>query len=127
MKTLTSAELVARAQEECRAISPEEAIRLKREGAAEFIDVRDGLERQSKPCIPGSVHANRGMLEFYIDPASEFHNAVFRSDKLLVMVCGSGGRAALAAKTARDMGVSAGYLKGGMRAWLAAGGPTEQQ
>lgn len=127
MKSLTSAELLARAQQECPAIDAVEAIRLKSEGAAEFIDVRDGLERQSRPCIPGSVHANRGMLEFYIDPASEFHNAVFRSSKLLVMVCGSGARAALAAKTARDMGVSAGYLQGGMKAWLAAGGPTEQQ
>jgi rhodanese-related sulfurtransferase len=37
-----------------------------------------------------------------------------------VMVCGSGGRAALAAKLAADMGWRAVVLRGGMKAWRDA-------
>jgi rhodanese-related sulfurtransferase len=124
-KTPTSAELVARAQATSRAISVEEAFELLRTRSAEFIDVRGALERQSKPRIPGSVHADRGLLEFHLDPASDFHEPILQSGRTLIFVCNSGSRGALAAQTAREMGVSACYLDGGMKAWVAAGGATE--
>lgn len=43
-----------------------------------------------------------------------------RDRTTLVMVCGSGERAALATKLAMDMGWHAVVLKGGMKAWYTA-------
>lgn len=91
-------------------------------GEAVAIDVRDGDERQTKPSIPGSHHASRGLLEFYIDQGSAFHMDIFKTDKTLVFVCGSGARAALAAATAQQMGLRGlSYLEGGMKGWIADG------
>ena len=35
-----------------------------------FVDIRDVRELQREGKIPGAFHAPRGMLEFWIDPAS---------------------------------------------------------
>ena len=43
------------------------------------------------------------------------------------LVCASGWRSALAAKTAQDMGLApVAHLGGGFTAWKAAGGPVEK-
>ena len=92
--------------------------------AVAVLDVRDSAEVASGK-IPGACHAQRGMLEFYLDRGSDFFLPALEGKTEVIMVCGSGGRAALAAKLARDMGWSASYLGGGMKAWRAAGEPTE--
>lgn len=91
-----------------------------------FIDVREGDEVQLHGKIPGSIHLPRGVLEFYIDPASSMHESKFSSGKKVVFYCETGGRSLLAAKLAQDMGVADSvYLEGGFRAWDAAGAPAE--
>jgi hypothetical protein len=40
----------------------------------------------------------RGMLEFWIDPASPYHKPVFAEDKTFVFFCAGGWRSALAPK-----------------------------
>ena len=57
-----------------------------------------------------------------LDPASDFSMPELISGKRLVMVCGSGGRAAFATKLAKDMGHDAVCLEGGFKGWRAAGG-----
>ncbi len=90
-----------------------------------FVDVREAGEIAGKGKIEGAVHVPRGVLEFYIDPASSLHMDIFSSDKQIIFYCASGGRSILAAKTARDMGVSdVASLEGGFAAWAAAGGAT---
>ena len=70
-----------------------------------------------------AVHAPRGLLEFYADPATRIHNPVFASGKKLVVFCATGGRSTLAAKTLVDMGVpNVVNLAGGFSAWREAGG-----
>ena len=70
--------------------------------------------------IEGSVHLPRGVLEFYIDPASAMHMNLFSSDKTIIFYCETGGRSLLAAKLAKDMGViNPVYMDGGFSAWQA--------
>jgi enamine deaminase RidA (YjgF/YER057c/UK114 family)/rhodanese-related sulfurtransferase len=89
-----------------------------------FVDIRDSAEREDG-AIPGSVHAQRGMLEWSLDPTSASHDARLTSGRTLVMVCGGGGRAALATKLASGLGIDAVCLRDGMRGWRAAGGEVE--
>lgn len=91
-----------------------------------FIDVRDTPELDTKGTIPGAIHASRGMLEFHIDPESPYHIEEFVSGKELLFYCAVGGRSALAAQTAQEMGLSSiANVEGGFEAWIEVGGPTE--
>ena len=92
-----------------------------------FVDVRDRGELETHGKIPGALHASRGMLEFHIDPASPFHISDLDSGKALVFYCAGGGRSALAAQTAIEMGCeNVAHIAGGFGAWMQAGGPVEK-
>ena len=90
-----------------------------------FVDLRDPRELEREGTIPGAMHAPRGMLEFWVDPASPYHKPVFSAPgKRYVVFCAGGWRSALAAKTMQDMGLTAvGHVDGGFTAWKAAGAP----
>jgi rhodanese-related sulfurtransferase len=91
-----------------------------------FIDVRDLVEVERDGKIPGAVHASRGMLEFYADPESPYHNEAFASGKKLILYCASGGRSALAALRLQEMGLNrVAHVGGGLKAWREAEGPVE--
>jgi rhodanese-related sulfurtransferase len=91
-----------------------------------FVDLRDVRELEREGQIPGAFHCPRGMLEFWIDPASPYFKPVFGADKKYVFFCAGGLRSALAAKTAQDMGLKpVAHIVGGFGAWKAAGGPVE--
>ena len=90
----------------------------------EFIDPRE-IERDGK--IPGAFSCTRGMLEFWIDPASPYAKPIFQEDKKFIFHCAGGLRSALAAKTAQDMGLKpVAHIGGGFAAWRDAGGPVEK-
>ncbi len=92
-----------------------------------LVDIRDFRELYNKGKIPGSVHAPRGMLEFWIDPESEYYRDVFTPEKRYVLYCAAGGRSALAAKTMKDMGYpDVGHLETGFAGWEQAGLEVEQ-
>ena len=90
-----------------------------------FVDIRDVRELERDGLIPGARHAPRGMLEFWIDPASPYHKDWFAEDKTFVFYCASGWRSLLATEVAQDMGLKAVNLKGGFGGWREAGLPTE--
>ena len=91
-----------------------------------FIDLRDVRELWRDGKVAGAVHVPRGMLEFWIDPASPYHKPVFAEDKRFVLYCGSGWRSALATKVAQDMGLApVCHIDGGYTAWKNAGLPIE--
>lgn len=86
------------------------------------IDIRDFRELYTKGKIPGALHMPRGMLEFWIDPASEYYRDVFEPTKRYVLYCAGGGRSALAAKVMKDMGyLDVGHLEPGFGGWEADG------
>ena len=96
-------------------------------GAAVIVDIRDPRELEREGKIPGSFSCTRGMLEFWIDPASPYGKPIFQEDKKFIFHCASGWRSALAAKTAQDMGLKpVAHLGGGFTAWRDAGETVEK-
>ena len=88
-----------------------------------YVDLRDGTEQAKTGMIAGAVASSRGMMEFHIDPESPAHKPEFNQDKTYVFYCASGGRSALAAMVAMDMGLSPVVnMTGGVAAWKKAGG-----
>ena len=61
-------QLVTEAESQIVAIGVEEAIALVDDPDTVIVDVRDIRELQREGRIPGSLHAPRGMLEFWVDP-----------------------------------------------------------
>ena len=90
-----------------------------------FIDIRDIRERQKLGFIPGSFHAPRGMLEFWVDPDSPYFKDIFDSDKKYVFHCAAGWRSALAVSTLKDMGFEATHISDGFAGWINEKGPIE--
>ncbi len=90
-----------------------------------IVDIRDIRERQRSGFIPGSLHAPRGMIEFWVDPDSPYFREEFGRDKRFVFHCASGWRSALTVATLQDMGFDAAHLKDGFTSWVAQGGTVE--
>ena len=90
-----------------------------------IVDIRDPREIERDGKIPGAFSCTRGMLEFWIDPASPYAKPIFQEDKKFIFHCAGGMRSALAAKTAQDMGLKpVAHMGGGFAAWRDAGGPS---
>ncbi len=124
--TTGSMRLVAAAEAEVTTLSVDEAMEAQASGAL-FVDLRDVREVKREGRIPESFHAPRGMLEFWVDPESQYHHEALSSADRLVLYCNLGWRSALAAKTLQDMGLTnVAHLGGGMDAWRAHGGPVEE-
>jgi rhodanese-related sulfurtransferase len=118
--------LVAAAKREVRELDPEQVMAEMEKGDALLVDVRDIRELERDGRIPGSFHCPRGMLEFWIDPASPYFKPVFGEAKRFVFHCALDWRSALAAHTAMTMGLeNVSHMKGGFRAWKAGGWPIE--
>lgn len=118
-------DLVGEAKAQIENLSPEEVAAELASGEAVLVDVREPQEREAA-AIPGSVHAPRGMLEFYADPSLPYHKEEFDPERRIILHCASGGRSALGAATLKQMGYSnVAHLEGGIKAWQEAGQPTE--
>ena len=115
-------ELVAAAEARIRIISAAEAIEKQGSDEVVFVDLRDVRELQREGGIPGAFHCPRGLLEFWIDPESPYHHAVFAEPKEFVFFCNLGWRSALAADIAQQMGLETCHIDGGFEAWKAFGG-----
>lgn len=119
-------QLLAEAEAEIDTLGVDDAIALHGKDDVVFVDLRDPRELEREGRMPGAFHCTRGMLEFWIDPESPYHKPVFAEEKRFVFFCAGGWRSALAAKTARDMGLEkVAHVAGGFGAWRKAGGPVE--
>jgi rhodanese-related sulfurtransferase len=118
--------LVDEANAEIETISAADAAALLGDTGTVIVDIRDPREVERDGRIPGSFHATRGMLEFWIDPESPYHKPIFASGRKFVFYCAGGLRSALATKTAQDMGLApVAHIEGGFAAWRDAGLPVE--
>lgn len=119
-------DLIEAAEAEIATLPVEEAASLLGRDDVVFVDLKDPRELEREGRMPGAFHCPRGMLEFWIDPASPYHKPVFQEDKRFVFFCAGGWRSALAAKTAQDMGLTpVAHIAGGFGAWKKAGLPIE--
>lgn len=122
----SAADMVAAARSRIKEIETHELIAMADDPKVVIVDIRDIRERQRTGFIPGSVHAPRGMIEFWVDPESPYFKEVFGQDgKTYVFHCASGWRSALTVATLQDMGFDAAHLKDGFSSWQKQGGPVE--
>lgn len=119
-------EMMAAAREEIDNVSPVEAKRRIDEDGALLVDIRDVRELQGHGVIPGAMHAPRGMLEFWIDPASPYHKPEFAEDREYIFQCAAGSRSSLTVKMLQDMGMeNISHVDTGFQGWQAAGLPVQ--
>jgi rhodanese-related sulfurtransferase len=119
-------QLVDEANAVVEEIDVEAAKSLHGRSDVQFVDLRDPRELEIEGRMPGAFHCPRGMLEFWIDPASPYAKPVFQEDKTFVFFCAGGLRSALAAKTAQEMGLGpVKHVKGGFGAWKKSGAPVD--
>lgn len=97
------------------------------DGRMQLVDIRDPRELERGGTLPGALLAPRGMLEFWVDPASPYYKPVFGDEaKEFVLFCGAGWRSALAAKSLQEMGLTnVAHMDGGFTDWTAQGGPVQ--
>ena len=119
--------MIDEANAEIETMSAADAIKAAKDADVVIVDIRDPREIERDGRIPGAFACTRGMLEFWIDPASPYAKPVFQQDKKFVFHCAGGLRSALAAKTAHDRGLKpVAHIGGGFAAWRDAGGPVEK-
>jgi len=119
-------ELCAEAEREIETMTVEQVLALKDDPGVQLVDIRDVRELWRDGTIPGALHAPRGMLEFWVDPASPYHRADFASGKKFIFYCAGGMRSALAAQSVHRMGLApVAHMAGGFGAWAKAGCPVE--
>ncbi|MGB1235004.1 MAG: rhodanese-like domain-containing protein [Planktomarina sp.] len=123
---LSSADMVKNARARIEEIETADLINLVGDPDVVIVDIRDIRERQRSGFIPGSFHAPRGMIEFWIDPDSPYYKDTFGQEgKKYIFHCASGWRSAITTATLQDMGFDAAHLKEGFSTWEKQGGPVE--
>jgi rhodanese-related sulfurtransferase len=98
-------------------VTVEEAARL-REGGAQVVDVRETVEWR-RGHIPGALHIP-------VHAVGRRGPAELDADRAVVLMCASGHRSTLAARTLSKLGFAEVYdVHGGMIAWRHKGLPVE--
>ncbi|HEX2724021.1 MAG TPA: rhodanese-like domain-containing protein [Gemmatimonadaceae bacterium] len=112
--------IVANAKTRIREISVDETLKAVNGGDARLIDVREESE-WAEGHAKGADHLGKGIIE------RDIEKVVPDKDAELILYCGGGYRAALAADALQKMGyTNVASMAGGWRAWLEAGAPTEE-
>jgi rhodanese-related sulfurtransferase len=125
-KPKTAVQMIAEAKGRIENLTPEQVANEIKGGDVTLIDIREGEDRIENGAIPTSVHAPRGMLEFWADPTSAFHRKEFDPARRTILYCGGAGQSALAADTLREMGYNVAHLDGGFDAWKEEERPVEK-
>jgi rhodanese-related sulfurtransferase len=119
-------QLVAEAMAEVTTYSVSEVQARLNDADVQVVDIRD-IRELTEGTVLGAFHAPRGMLEFWVDPASPYHKPIFADEGMeFILFCGAGWRSALAAKALQDMGMTnVAHIDGGWADWVKQGAPTE--
>jgi rhodanese-related sulfurtransferase/catechol 2,3-dioxygenase-like lactoylglutathione lyase family enzyme len=119
-------DLMAEARTRYRQVEPLEAQEAMGRGAV-LIDTRSHEQRVAGGLVPGSVRIHRNVLEWRVDPNSDYRSAVIaRATREIIVMCQEGYSSTLAVETLLRLGVDrATDLAGGFEAWAAAGLPVE--
>ena len=119
-------QLVAEAMADVTTYSVAQVQARLNDSTVQIVDIRD-IRELADGTVLGAFHAPRGMLEFWVDPASPYHKPLFADEsREFILFCGAGWRSALAAKALQDMGMrNVAHIDGGWAAWVKQGAPTE--
>ncbi len=124
--TTPSRVLVDQAMAHIRTYTVAEVLPRLSDPKTQLVDIRD-IRELGEGTVVGAFHAPRGMLEFWVDPASPYYKPIFGDeDKEYILFCGAGWRSALTTKTLQDMGMTnVAHIDGGYTEWVKQGAPTE--
>ena len=124
----TAADLVADAR---RLIGPRfepEEARMAMSRDALLVDLRSQEERRREGVVPGSIHIPRSVVEWRVDPDSDYSNPYLGGlERELILFCADGYSSSLAAASLRELGCGkATDIVGGFAAWKAGGLPVRE-
>ena len=112
--------IVAEAKTRVREMSVAETLEAVNGGNARLIDVREDNEFEAAHAR-GADHIGKGIIE------RDIEKVVPDKDAELILYCGGGFRAALAADSLQKMGyTNVASMAGGWRAWLEANAPIDE-
>ncbi len=112
--------LVEDARKRVREVSVAEALQAVNGGSARLIDVREESE-WNESHAKGADHLGKGIIE------RDIEKVVPDKDSELLLYCGGGYRAVLAADALQKMGyTNVASVAGGWRAWLEANAPVDE-
>ena len=127
MARTTIDQLLDDARRSLKRLDPRAALDARRAGAV-LIDIRTESQIARDGTIPGALVISRNVLEWRLDPASDWRDP--RGPRLhdqVVVVCDEGYQSSLAAATLQQLGFArATDLDGGFQAWRVAGCPIQQ-
>jgi rhodanese-related sulfurtransferase len=115
-------ELLDAARDGIERLTPQQAHDRVASGAL-IVDIRPAWQRGSDGEIPGSVIVERNHLEWRLHPASGASLPLAAQGQEWIVVCTEGYTSSLAASALVSLGLPAGDVVGGIRAWRAAGLP----
>ena len=117
-------ELLARARERLRRLTPREALETAGAGGL-IVDIRSERQREAQGFIPGAYFVERNVLEWRADPRCPHHDPVLTSVYgPLILMCAQGYQSSLAAASLQELGLAqATDMKGGFERWRAEGLP----
>ena len=121
----TFQEILQQANDVIPKISPNEAKVMQDEGAL-IIDIRELEEVSLSGKVEKAFHIPRGLLEFQTKLVNPNGLENFTPENTIILYCASGGRAALAGKSLKDMGFDKVYNLGGLKDWADADLPIEK-
>ena len=123
MNIKSSQTLVEEALKTIETLNSSEVKKLAENNEITLIDVRDIREIWKEGTIENSKHIPRGMLEFWLDPESNYYQInKFKEVKKMVLFCALGLRSALATKSLTDMGFkNVAHVDGGFDALKKSG------
>jgi len=124
MARTTIDQLLASARGRLVRLDPAAALAAIRAGAT-LIDIRSETQIAHEGVVPGALVIARNVLEWRLDPASEYHDRQSpHLDDHVILMCDDGYQSSLAAATLQELGFArATDLDGGFQAWRAAGLP----
>ena len=121
----TFQEILQQANDVVPKISPNDAKGMQDEGAL-IIDIRELEEVSLSGKVEKAFHIPRGLLEFQTKLVNPNGLENFTPENTIILYCASGGRAALAGKSLKDMGFDKVYNLGGLKDWADADLPIEK-
>ena len=111
-------ELCQEAEKEIETLNVNDVMLISENEDTQLIDIRDIRELWRDGTIPGSIHAPRGMLEFWVDPESPYYKRELNDTEEVILFCNGGWRSALAAASLQSMGVkNVAHMSGGFGQW----------
>lgn len=124
----TAHELIEEARKRITEVHVTDLKQVMKNNTVILIDVREPDEFKAG-AIPGALNYPRGVLEMKIHqhPSVSDHEQPlaaleYLSQQAIYLVCGTGGRSALATDALQSMGFQqVNSVQGGYQAWLAAG------